>query len=76
MASDVCQDAIRCELDFAGGICIVASIMWLLTGGATLFLKARPRPPLIAISALPPNIIHRESEDESPEPVTPSTMIT
>lgn len=39
--SDVCQNAVECEMGHAGEFCITASVLWLITGCATLLLRPR-----------------------------------
>jgi hypothetical protein len=46
LASDICKDADDCNIDTAGILCIIASILWVGAGCTTLALKKRPEPVL------------------------------
>jgi hypothetical protein len=44
LASDICTDVDDCNIDTAGILCIIASILWAGAGCTTLALKKRPDP--------------------------------
>jgi hypothetical protein len=48
LTSDICTDVDDCNIDIAGILCIIASILWAGAGCTTLALKKRPEPVLDA----------------------------
>jgi hypothetical protein len=59
MASDFCSNAFDCSIGTAGILCIFASILWCISGFATLALQKKPDPfsnapvPVISEIAVP-----------------------
>ena len=54
LASDICGNADDCSIDTAGIMCIIASILWAISGCTTLALQKRPAPlaPIIRETAV------------------------
>ena len=77
MASAICQDAEDCEIGGAGGLCIFSSILWLIAGVTTLFVKPRaPRMPS-TLPAAPSAVTYaRTAPPQVPTTIRETTTIT